>query len=960
MKHLLVTAAGVGGAVALAAALMGSDGRPSAPETVPLALAGDGQATAYHAAAIHLPGGRVAEDAYLVVQDGRIAGVVGEDELPPLTPVVDFGHAHLAPGLVAASSTVTGFNGQADRSMAADAHALDSFSPFQDTTKVLERGITSYYLPANARRLIGGRGAVVKAAGDARVLVAEGDLMVNLTPEAWNPPDYFRPPMPPTADNPLLPAEKQAPNSRPGAMRALRMAMDEDAPSDRNTDGLAAWAATDAALRLRVDTADEAASALELAKSWGHRTILDGLSQAEPRQLARLLGTASSAVLFEVPLFASLPESASWEPPAPDLLAHLGEDTEVALRPGRYGRWTWLKEAASAAVAYGLDEQRAFQGITEVPARMLGVGDRVGSLRAGLDADFVVWNASPLDGAASVSAVYIDGAEVWNADAMPAAAMDDAVVVRGGTLWTGEGAPLSGGVEVLLADGKVVAAGRSVPRPAGARVVDAGPEAHLTPGFIDAGGRLGIGNASSVDPRADLLRLADGSLFSDQWLPVAQAGVTSMVLAPRGSTDGVRGALVKTADDGSRAPTRDRMVVFFDARTSDIASARGSWKRTLDGGKAYADKWVKWREAYAKWEKEQAEKGSGSRTEREKELRMRLAQGSAPVKEEVEEETEEEGVEIEEEEEEAAPADPLNGLWEGTIEYEMLPEPVDINVRFFHEGKDLTAILSSPDDPSGETLELEGTFEDNTVRIELPTEVGNVIIEGTISAPDTMDMRVELAGFGSVDFVMTRIEIDEGGAAPVARKKAKKDAGPPEPGTDWRREGLRALYEGRAVAVVSLDDMRQLDEVAKAFGDAGLPWLAQVEGGSLELLDGIRAAGVGVVLGPDVVVREDNRDLVPAAHYGAAGVPVVFRSNAAAGARFLPQLLTMATRYGLGAEDAMAGLTSRAADQLGFADHVGRLLPGLDGDLVVFSGHPFDLRSRVTRVFVDGHEVPQP
>jgi imidazolonepropionase-like amidohydrolase len=73
----------------------------------------------------------------------------------------------------------------------------------------------------------------------------------------------------------------------------------------------------------------------------------------------------------------------------------------------------------------------------------------------------------------------------------------------------------------------------------------------------------------------------------------------------------------------------------------------------------------------------------------------------------------------------------------------------------------------------------------------------------------------------------------------------------------------------------------------------------------------------------------------------------------------LPQALTMAARYGLGSEQALHGLTAGAADLLGISHRVGRLKAGLDGDVVVHSGTPFDLRTRVTHVFVNGQEVPQ-
>ncbi len=47
-------------------------------------------------------------------------------------------------------------------------------------------------------------------------------------------------------------------------------------------------------------------------------------------------------------------------------------------------------------------------------------------------------------------------------------------------------------------------------------------------------------------------------------------------------------------------------------------------------------------------------------------------------------------------------------------------------------------------------------------------------------------------------------------------------------------------------------------------------------------------------------------------------------------------------------------ITSEAAKILGLADRLGSIAPGLDADLVVWSGHPFHLASRPELVIVDG------
>lgn len=960
---LLLTA--VGGAGLLVAALSGENHTPPTP-VVKLELPGSGTATAYHAARIHTAGAKgTMDDAYLVVQDGKVVDVVTSAEsLPMMTPIIELGDAQIMPGLVAADTTITGTVGQGDRSMGAHLHASDAFDPWLDQSKILERGITTYYLSPDRARLIGGRGAVVKAGGAERMLDAAGDLRVNLTPSAWNPPDYFRPPIPPTADNPILPAIDQAPNSRPGAMLALREAYAAAAAEagekfDPNADGLRAFLGSDDSLRLIVDTADEAASALDLAKMMGRRPVLAGLSQADPEHLAALLEDQGATVLFEVPLFSSMPNlDLNWQFPASDCLSTLAPAAPIALQPGRYGRWTWLLEAAATATGYGLSEADALNGITAVPASLLGVDQRVGRLAAGLDADFVVVDGDPLSSAASVQKVYIEGASVWSRSGIEALS-SDAVVVRAGTLWTGEGAPLTGGVEVLLEDGRIIAAGRRVPHPAGAKVVDAGADAHITPGFIDARGYLGTNGARSLPERVDLTRLADGSYFNDLWRPIAQAGITSMVMGPRTlGTGGARASVVKTAASAEAGGIRDRYVVFFDARASDRAASRNALEGSLKKGKAYFDKWEKYREERAAWEAENGTKTSDDRASKEKELRMRLAQGSAPkVEEEVVEE--EESEEAEEEEEEAAPVDPVNGLWEGTIEHEMLPEPLTVNARLHHEGKQLTGIFSTPEAP-GEEAELEGTFENNTVHFEIPTEVGQVMIDGIIDAPDSMSVKIELAGFGSAEFTMARIEIEEAGAAPIAKKRTKKDEGPQPPSMDWRLEGIRAMYEGRGRAVVAASRRDEIQSVLQVFAAHKLPVQLMYADEALDVIDQLRAQNVGVIVSPAITQRTENVDHVPAATLQAAGIPVAFQSDSTIGARFLPQVLTMATRYGLGAEQALAGLTSSAADMLGVADRVGRVKPGLDGDIVVFQGHPFDLRSHVAHVFVGGREVPQP
>lgn len=68
-----------------------------------------------------------------------------------------------------------------------------------------------------------------------------------------------------------------------------------------------------------------------------------------------------------------------------------------------------LRVAAAIAVQYGLDERRAFAAITEVPAKILGVSNRIGQIKRGYDADLALFSGHPLDIRSKLDMLLIDG-----------------------------------------------------------------------------------------------------------------------------------------------------------------------------------------------------------------------------------------------------------------------------------------------------------------------------------------------------------------------------------------------------------------------------------------------------------------------------------------------------------------------------------------------------------------------
>jgi imidazolonepropionase-like amidohydrolase len=77
-----------------------------------------------------------------------------------------------------------------------------------------------------------------------------------------------------------------------------------------------------------------------------------------------------------------------------------------------YGRRSLWFQAATA-VSQGLTREEAFQAVTENPAKLLGVDDRVGAVAPGRDANFALWTGDPLDPSSWVDEVYLEGRVVY-------------------------------------------------------------------------------------------------------------------------------------------------------------------------------------------------------------------------------------------------------------------------------------------------------------------------------------------------------------------------------------------------------------------------------------------------------------------------------------------------------------------------------------------------------------------
>ncbi|MGJ4843531.1 amidohydrolase [Leifsonia sp. Le1] len=129
-----------------------------------------------------------------------------------------------------------------------------------------------------------------------------------------------------------------------------------------------------------------------------------------------------------------------------------------------------------------------------------------------------------------------------------------------------------------------------------------------------------------------------------------------------------------------------------------------------------------------------------------------------------------------------------------------------------------------------------------------------------------------------------------------------------------------------------------------------------------KLADVIAERDIPVIFGPMFTSRSKvelrDRAIANLAKIAAAGVRVAITTDhPVVPINFLVHQASLAVKEGLPRETALEALTVNPASFLKLDDRVGSLTPGLDGDVVVWSGDPLDVNSRAERVFIDGAEV---
>ena len=896
------------------------------------------------------------ERGMIIVRDGKIVAVGRDLEVPPDLALIDLRDATVCPGFVSAGSALGGRHG-GERSVSGAYRALDFFDTYARYDEFLARGTTTVHLDPGGHRLVSGRGATVKLAGrpSERALEPESALTINLG--VFDPPGVVDVPFYASSDVAIEPARRQRPDSRLGQFLELERQIALAEAGVGSATGMfdvharsfaKAWSAK-LPLRIQVRRAADIEGALAFAKRHDWRCYLIGMTEGD--ELVEALEKSGLPVVLR--LEQRYRGADANLGPHPDALrsraATAGRLADAEGRPalsrvalaGREGDTREdLGMVAALAMRGGMPRERALAAITRIPAEILGVAERVGSLAPGKDADFLVLSGEPLGISSHVLQVYVAGRRVFEAP------HTDRLVVKAGTVWVGDGSVIHDGA-LLIEGGKIRAIGNRVPHPPFARVIDAGRHGFVMPGFIDAHGHLGLqGDRTRVGPDLPIHGVV-GVAGREQRL-VAEAGVTTVILSPyRVGSYGGRMAAVKTYGRSRRDMLVRELTGMKFILGSDPLVSVESLRKALEAGKKYDKKWKEYYQKLKKWEEDRA-KG--------------VAAGQKPKEELVEQEEE-------------SKVDPITGTWEWTVSGPPLPEDFSGTATLKLSGTRIEGRINIPQAEDELLVEGELSGEDVHLEIDFETGSGRPEIDAKLDREDHMAGEVKLGDMFSVGFAATRTD-KSAVEFKVSRRRRRKDGRPEPPKVNEKLEPYRALLAGEVPAVVQARTAGQIKAALELLVDEyGLRVVLLGGEDSADVSDelekriraaadgsdenGRRGALVGVVVPPTILRPRDRVSYNQAADLSRRGIPVALQSDAEDGARALPLMGLYAVQQGLGGDAALRALTVDAARMYGIDDRVGTLEVGKDADILIYTGHPFDAAGRLERVIVGGREVAE-
>lgn len=362
------------------------------------------------------------EDGVLVIRDGRIAdiGARGQVAIPAGAQRIDATDRVIMPGLVDTHSHIGG-RGGGDRSgpIQPDARILDALNVRNSGFKRAQAGgITTVNVMPGSGHLLSGQTMYLKLRGGETIddlfirddtgWVMGGMKMANGTNSMRQPP------FPGTRSKSAALVREMFIEAQAYRDKIERAGDDPDKlpPRDLGKEALVEVLEGKRIVHHHTHRHDDIMTVIRISKEFGFRVVLHHVSEGWK--------VADEIAAAGVPCSIIVLDSPGGKLEAIHLIPDTGRVLEQAGVLTAYHTDDWITDSryflrsAAMGVRAGMSRKAALESVTLAGAKMLDLGDRVGSLKPGKDADLVILSGDPLSVYTHVLETYVEGKKVFD------------------------------------------------------------------------------------------------------------------------------------------------------------------------------------------------------------------------------------------------------------------------------------------------------------------------------------------------------------------------------------------------------------------------------------------------------------------------------------------------------------------------------------------------------------------
>ena len=361
----------------------------------------------------------------LVIEDGKIValGSSSSVNVPRNAEIIDVSGMVIMPGLVDSHSHIgEGDGGDRSSALHPDVRIMDTINPTSDSFKrALSGGITTVNIMPGSGHLMSGQTVYLKPK-EANTI----EDMLIYTDEEKNIYGGLKMA---NGTNSIRSGGGPFPGTRAQSAALVRNLYikaqeyqtkvvaadgdpDEMPPRDLEMETLLEVLDGKRIVHNHTHRHDDILTAIRLADEFGYRMVLHHVSEggevakeiAESGYPASIIvldspGGKHEAVKIDYEVGRELEEAGA------EFAYHTDDpitDSRLFLRSGGFG------------IRAGMSRQKALEALTISNARIMDLGDRVGSLEPGKDADFIILNGDPFSVYTQVQQTWIDGQKEWD------------------------------------------------------------------------------------------------------------------------------------------------------------------------------------------------------------------------------------------------------------------------------------------------------------------------------------------------------------------------------------------------------------------------------------------------------------------------------------------------------------------------------------------------------------------